>query len=198
MEAVALAMEEIEAVKKIMQEEIAYLETSLKARRDYNSDRQRVRRERLKSANVKLQSCDSHATDGIVPGQRQKTANGGGQNSVLPFPPLSSPPVPPSQTLPPLSPTPTPPITIQSGRASAWKLGRAVPEEWLVEMAKKMGWSKRQIADEAERFVDYALAHRKTYADWRAAWRNWCRSPFQKTVAAAEKEGAWQRIQTGD
>lgn len=29
---------------------------------------------------------------------------------------------------------------------------------------------------EAEKFRDYALAHRKTYADWPAAWRTWCRN----------------------
>ncbi len=30
--------------------------------------------------------------------------------------------------------------------------------------------------DEAAKFRDYALAHRKTYADWPAAWRTWCRN----------------------
>jgi len=30
--------------------------------------------------------------------------------------------------------------------------------------------------DEAAKFRDYALAHRKTYADWQAAWRTWCRN----------------------
>lgn len=54
-------------------------------------------------------------------------------------------------------------------------------------MAIKMGWSKAQVDGEAERFVDSALAHRRTYVDWRAAWRQWCRSPYQKTVGASRE-----------
>lgn len=40
----------------------------------------------------------------------------------------------------------------------------------LKEHAKLSAWA------EAEKFRDYALAHRKTYADWPAAWRTWCRN----------------------
>jgi hypothetical protein len=40
----------------------------------------------------------------------------------------------------------------------------------LKEHAKLSAWT------EAEKFRDYALAHRKTYADWPAAWRTWCRN----------------------
>ena len=40
----------------------------------------------------------------------------------------------------------------------------------LKEHPKLSAWT------EAEKFRDYALAHQKTYADWSAAWRTWCRN----------------------
>lgn len=40
----------------------------------------------------------------------------------------------------------------------------------LKEFPKVSAWT------EAEKFRDYALANSKTYADWPAAWRTWCRN----------------------
>jgi DNA-binding GntR family transcriptional regulator len=40
----------------------------------------------------------------------------------------------------------------------------------LKEHAKLSAWT------EAEKFRDYALQHNKTYSDWSAAWRTWCRN----------------------
>lgn len=40
----------------------------------------------------------------------------------------------------------------------------------LKEHPKLSAWT------EAEKFRDYALANSKTYADWSAAWRTWCRN----------------------
>lgn len=42
---------------------------------------------------------------------------------------------------------------------------------------------QQRIADverEWSKFIDYCLSNRKLYADWDAAWRNWCRSPYQQ------------------
>jgi len=47
------------------------------------------------------------------------------------------------------------------------------------ELPRSMGWPESRINQEIQRFFDYAKAHKKTYADWNAAWRNWCRSPLQ-------------------
>ena len=46
-----------------------------------------------------------------------------------------------------------------------------------------MGWPPQKIVQEAAHFRDSALAHGRRYVDWHAAWRNWCRSPFQKPVS---------------
>ena len=35
------------------------------------------------------------------------------------------------------------------------------------------------VADQWERFGRYALAHGKSYADWRHAFMNWLTSPYQ-------------------
>lgn len=71
--------------------------------------------------------------------------------------------------------------------ATAWNEGEPFPETWLAWALKDRGWSKAQVQAEAQRFIDSALAKRRTYVDWFAAWRQWCRSPFQKTVASEQE-----------
>lgn len=71
--------------------------------------------------------------------------------------------------------------------ASAWKEGVNPPQDWLDWAVGELGWSHMAALTEATKFIDYALAHRKTYADWKAGWRQWCRSPFQKSVAAGKE-----------
>jgi hypothetical protein len=56
--------------------------------------------------------------------------------------------------------------------------------DWAVE---EMGWSNQQVIQEGKRFVDNCRAHGRRYKDWAAAWRNWCRSPYCKTVARARE-----------
>jgi hypothetical protein len=51
----------------------------------------------------------------------------------------------------------------------------------------QMGWSYTDASIEFDRFVDNAKQHDRSYKDWRAAWRNWCRSPFCKTKSADDK-----------
>ena len=62
----------------------------------------------------------------------------------------------------------------------AWVEGEKPPDEWITWAVAELGWPRRNAEREATKFIDYALAHRRTYANWMAAWRQWCRSPFQK------------------
>lgn len=48
------------------------------------------------------------------------------------------------------------------------------------EVALGLGWSNDKIFHEFQRFKASALAHNRLYANWQAAWDNWCRSPFQQ------------------
>lgn len=72
-------------------------------------------------------------------------------------------------------------------RKTAWVDGKAIPEEWIEWAITNMGWTRGQALGEAVKMVDNAVAHRRLYVDWMAAWRNWCRSPFQKTVASKQE-----------
>lgn len=72
-------------------------------------------------------------------------------------------------------------------RKTAWKDEGEPPLEWVDWAVEHMGWSRRQAEAETRRFIDNSVAHRRMYADWLAAWRNWCRSPFQKTVASQQE-----------
>lgn len=81
-----------------------------------------------------------------------------------------------------------PSVVSPSGkRATAWGDDQQMPDEWLTWATSQMGWSRSQAAAEASRFIDNALAKRRTYVDWKAAWRQWCRSPFQKTVGSKQE-----------
>lgn len=53
------------------------------------------------------------------------------------------------------------------------------------DFARKLGWSEKRIDEQIQAFCDSARAHNRQYADWQAAWRNWCTSPFQKPVEVA-------------
>lgn len=52
------------------------------------------------------------------------------------------------------------------------------------EIARKLGWAESRIDQQIQAFCDSALAHNRQYADWQAAWRNWCNSPFQNSQPA--------------
>jgi len=51
--------------------------------------------------------------------------------------------------------------------------------QWAVE---NMRWSTSAAGEEFERFHDNSEMHGRKYIKWQSAWRNWCRSPFQKTA----------------
>lgn len=63
------------------------------------------------------------------------------------------------------------------------------------DFARKLGWAEDRIDQQIQAFRDSAKAHARIYADWPAAWRNWCTSPFQKNgeAGAAPKPtpGGW-------
>lgn len=47
-------------------------------------------------------------------------------------------------------------------------------------IARKLGWPEIRIDQQIQAFCDSARAHSRVYADWQAAWKNWCRSPYQQ------------------
>jgi hypothetical protein len=50
-----------------------------------------------------------------------------------------------------------------------------------IEHATSRGWSRPYAESEFSRFRDHATANGRKQVDWRAAWRNWVTSPYQKT-----------------
>lgn len=73
-------------------------------------------------------------------------------------------------------------------RATPWPADKGtIPNDWEEWAMSSLGWSRTQAVAEGMRFIDSALAKRRTYVDWLAAWRQWCRSPFQKTVASQQE-----------
>lgn len=80
---------------------------------------------------------------------------------------------------------------IRTSGAKAPSVSRAMPSD-LFEKATEwamaeMDWSSQVAITEFHRFADSAEAHGRSYANWMAAWRNWCRSPFCKTRPLSEK-----------
>lgn len=67
------------------------------------------------------------------------------------------------------------PVRLKEARKRATPIPDGFPAEpeirWaLKEHPKLSAWG------EADKFRDYALQHGKTYLDWSAAWRTWCRN----------------------
>ena len=119
-------------------------------------------------------------------------------------------------TVTPLSPrqgrgvtmTPKPSRTINTSGAKAPSVSRAMPfpgEGYSTDDQKmtqehalrvlcitwavtEMQWTTQDAGAEFLRFKDSALAADRRYKDWLAAWRNWCRSPFQKTKPADDHD----------
>lgn len=73
-------------------------------------------------------------------------------------------------------------------RKNAWREGEKIPVGWIEWAKADRNWSVGEANAEGEAFVDSALANRRLYADWFAAWRNWCRSPYCKTEKGAPKK----------
>ena len=87
-----------------------------------------------------------------------------------------------AQSDPILSVEPIKEPIIKEARKRAVSIPEGFPFEtdirWtLKEHPKLSAWT------EAEKFRDYALAHRKTYSDWSAAWRTWCRNAERWSTA---------------
>lgn len=60
---------------------------------------------------------------------------------------------------------------------------------WCVQWAvSNLKWSAADAGLEYSRFVDSNVAAGRSYKDWEAAWRNWCRSPYCKTTPAGSKD----------
>jgi hypothetical protein len=79
------------------------------------------------------------------------------------------------------------PLPIKAKVARQWREGEPVPDEWVNWAVANMNWSKRDALAQGQRMIDYALAHGRSYTDWLAAWRNWCRNNIQKIEPAKAK-----------
>lgn len=55
--------------------------------------------------------------------------------------------------------------------------------------ALSKGWTAEKAETEFTRFRDHALANGRTARDWRAAWRNWVTSPYQKPAKGMNGHG---------
>lgn len=64
------------------------------------------------------------------------------------------------------------------------------------KFAQKLGWDDKRIDQQIQAFCDSAKAHNRVYADWQAAWRNWCNSPYQQVNGHAANRHDDQSEQT--
>ncbi len=142
-EAIALAVEEIEAMQELFD-----------VRRTADRDRKRAQREAQKSANVLGQSEDSPETvrDTSAPGfldkKEPQTPEKIKPSRVCETRAKGKHPLPANWKPAPLKP---------DGQAG------------LIAARKPAGWIERQLS----KFKDHALQNRRLCADWDAAWRNW-------------------------
>jgi len=79
------------------------------------------------------------------------------------------------------SDAPQPPATKRERRRS---MPLELAPEFMPDLsyATGLGWPMERAQAEAQRFLDSAEAHGRKYCGergWRAAWRNWCTSPYQ-------------------
>jgi hypothetical protein len=145
-EAIAIALEEIEAIQ-----------SSLDARRHAERDRKRAQRERQKSANVTGQSEDSHGTVTDMSAHRVSL-----DKETSPRPPKEINPIPCVRETRARAKHPLPPNWRPASLKPDGQAGRIVA-------AKPVGWMERQLS----KFKDHALQNNRLCSDWDAAWRNW-------------------------
>lgn len=74
------------------------------------------------------------------------------------------------------SPGPTPPRR-SGGQTKKTRITTEFvpPDEWL-GYAQKLGLSEYEAGKEFAKFRDHHAAKASAFADWTAAWRNWCRT----------------------
>lgn len=48
------------------------------------------------------------------------------------------------------------------------------------DFPRGLGWAESRIDQQIQAFCNSANAHGRVYADWPAAWRSWCVSPYQQ------------------
>ena len=65
---------------------------------------------------------------------------------------------------------------------------------WAVQWAVgELHWRPGDAGGEFARFADSNIANGRTYKDWKAAWRNWCRSAFCVAAKQYEDRTAYRR-----
>ena len=80
-----------------------------------------------------------------------------------------------------------------NARRMPWTEGDTIPAIWITDgyaYRAKHKLPRINLALEAEKFVNHALAHGCKYAAWRRAWLNWIISPFCKGEPEAMPEPA--------
>jgi hypothetical protein len=82
-----------------------------------------------------------------------------------------------------------PPAPQPSKRATRLSVG-TLSAQWAEWPRGHMNWDRSRSESEFDRFADYYAATGKTYKDWFAAWRNWCRkaSTFDNDRPAARTD----------
>lgn len=57
----------------------------------------------------------------------------------------------------------------------------------------ELRWPRGEAKTEWQRFLDSNAAHGRRYKDWKAAWRNWCRSPFCEAAKRNDDKTSYRR-----
>lgn len=129
---------------------------------------------------------------------RSDVRNDASDEETLPLPPSPQTPQPPTPSReynPPISPQ-----ADQPAEPTRRKPKRAIPDgfptaEAIAEQqakARSVG-ANLDVANQAERFRNWAISNDARYADWAATWRNWCDRAIKnapKTAVAAVQSRA--------
>ncbi len=69
----------------------------------------------------------------------------------------------------------------------------AVISQRMIEIAIEEGHCESEARAQFDQFKFGAIANGRTYANWDAAWRNWFRSPYFKTVGGHNGNAVYSR-----
>lgn len=114
-----------------------------------------------------------------------ETEGEGDLRAIAPSPPES-----PKAASPVTADSPKPARQARKKPAHAMPEGWSVPEEWIEE-ARQAGHATAQ--NEARRFVNWAQANGRIYADWKAAWRNWYTRDLPEKPSQTQAPDALER-----
>jgi hypothetical protein len=104
---------------------------------------------------------------------------------VRAHPPKENPPIPPLRNNPLNTHSDPTSLDLRVCSPPAQTAASADPTTWKLDeadrtFARNLGWPDQRIETEFEHFRDHALSKGRHVKNRLAAWRNWCRSPFQQ------------------